>query len=32
MDEETGEQLPSFGEIRRAVSEMLAVAGRYPQE
>jgi N-formylglutamate deformylase len=32
MDEETGEQLPSFGEIRRAVSEMLAVAARYPQE
>jgi N-formylglutamate deformylase len=28
MDEQTGERLPSFGEIRQAVSEMLAVAGR----
>ena len=32
MDEATGERLPSFGEVRLAISEMLAVAGRYPQE
>jgi hypothetical protein len=31
MDEETGERLPSFGEVGRAVSEMLAVTGRYSQ-
>jgi N-formylglutamate deformylase len=29
MDEETGERLPSFGEIRQVVSELLAAAGRY---
>jgi hypothetical protein len=31
MDEETGERLPSFGTIRQAVSEMLAVVGHCPQ-
>ncbi|MDI2073067.1 N-formylglutamate amidohydrolase [Bradyrhizobium sp. Mp27] len=30
MDEATGERLPGFSEVRQAVSEMLAVAGRYP--
>jgi N-formylglutamate deformylase len=29
VNEETGEQLPCFGEMRQAVSEMLAVVGRY---
>lgn len=29
MNEETGERLPSFGEVRKAVSDMLAVAGQY---
>jgi N-formylglutamate deformylase len=28
MDEATGERLPSFGEVKQAISEMLAVAGR----
>jgi N-formylglutamate deformylase len=32
IDEQTGERLPSFGEIRQAVSEMLAVVGRYGNE
>lgn len=31
MNEETGEQLPRFGEIRQAVSAMVAAVGRYPQ-
>ncbi|MEZ2144783.1 N-formylglutamate amidohydrolase [Bradyrhizobium sp. DN5] len=31
MDEQTGERLPNFGEIRQAVSEMLAVVGQYSQ-
>jgi len=31
MDEETGQRLPRFREIRQAVSEMLALVGRYPQ-
>jgi hypothetical protein len=28
MGEETGERRPSFGEVRQAISKMLAVAGR----
>jgi hypothetical protein len=28
MDEETGERRPSFGEVKQAISEMLAVAAR----
>jgi hypothetical protein len=28
MDEATGERLPSFGEVKQATSEMLAVAAR----
>lgn len=31
MDEETGERLPSFGEVRQAISKMLAVVGRSSQ-
>ena len=31
MDEQTGERLPRFGEVRQAVSEMLAVVDRYPR-
>ncbi|TQF29772.1 N-formylglutamate amidohydrolase [Bradyrhizobium sp. UNPA324] len=31
MNEETGEKLPCFAEIRQAVSAMVAAAGHYPQ-
>jgi hypothetical protein len=29
MDEATCERLPSFGEVKQTISEMLAVAGRW---
>jgi hypothetical protein len=32
MEEKTGERLPRFSEIRQAVSEMLAVVGRWSQQ
>jgi hypothetical protein len=31
MDERTGEQLPSYGEARNAISRMLAVASDCPE-
>jgi len=31
MDEETGERLPRFGDVRQTISEMLVVAARCSQ-